>query len=447
MNTPIWDFVKNYAEKNAIRLHMPGHKGVSSIGCEVYDITEIEGADVLYNSDGIIMESENNARDIFGTDMTLYSAEGSSLCIRAMLFLVKAFAESKGEKPKILAGRNAHKTFINAAAVLDVDVEWIFSKERGLVSCYIDLADLEEMLKESLPTAVYITSPDYLGNISDIKGISEICHRYGVLLLVDNAHGAYLKFLESSLHPMDLGADICCDSAHKTLPAITGSGYLHIGSSAPKLVKEQAERAMSVFASTSPSYLILQSLDRLNLTLSNDFKERLCMIVKEVERLKNTILQKGYSLIGDEPLKLAISAKSYGYTGYEIAKYLKDKNIFCEFSDPDFVVMMMSADTSQNEIERLKEALLSLPKKEEIKELPPMAERQNAVVPFKKAIFMPNETVAVEDALGRVLASAEVACPPAIPVLVCGERIDATAIECFKYYGIDRCSVLVDKCL
>ena len=128
MNTPICDFVKKYADKGSLRLHMPGHKGYSHnlLGVEQFDITEVEGADVLYFGDGIIAESQKNAGKMFGSKKTLYSTEGSSLSIRAMIYLANLHAIKLGKKAKILAGRNAHKTFLSAVALLDVDVEWIY---------------------------------------------------------------------------------------------------------------------------------------------------------------------------------------------------------------------------------------------------------------------------------------------------------------------------------
>ena len=256
MKTPILDFVAAYAESDALRLHMPGHKGKPVTGAEPWDITEIDGADVLYGAHGIIRESEENARTLFGTGATLYSAEGSSLSIRAMLYLSALYAKEQGRAPRILAARNAHRVFITAAALLDVDVEWMFG-EGELLRCTVTAEALEEKLKtaESLPAAVYITSPDYLGNLADVASLSEVCRRYRVLLLVDNAHGAYLRFLLTDRHPMSLGADLCCDSAHKTLPVLTGGGYLHISGEAPRSLIEAAESAMALFASTSPCAL------------------------------------------------------------------------------------------------------------------------------------------------------------------------------------------------
>ena len=283
MNTPIVDFAKKYAASNALRLHMPGHKGVGTV--EALDLTEIDGADVLYHASGIIRQSEDNAARIFGTKRTVYSAEGSSLSIRAMLYLTKLYAASVGKSARILAARNAHKTFVTAAALLQLDVQWIFpERPEDIVSCSISAEYLENILAQELPTAVYLTSPDYLGNIADVGGISAVCRKYGVLLLVDNAHGAYLRFL--GRHPTELGADVCCDSAHKTLPVLTGGAYLHISEKAPKIFFEQAEAAMSIFASTSPSYLILQSLDAANRYLSDGYEAHLAAFAERVVSLK-----------------------------------------------------------------------------------------------------------------------------------------------------------------
>ena len=247
VRTPVCDFVRDYAGRDPLRLHMPGHKGQGAM--ETLDITEIQGAPPLYPASGILRESEENAARLFGAKRTIYSAEGSSLCIRAMLFLARMRAESLRIPPVILAGRNAHRTFLSAAALLDLEVKWL--RGQSVLTCLPAAEEAAEMLDgmEKLPAAVYLTSPDYLGFRADISGISAVCHARGIPLLVDNAHGAYLRFLPEDLHPLTQGADMCCDSAHKTLPALTGAAYLHIHRDAPLLFQTQAERGMALFAS------------------------------------------------------------------------------------------------------------------------------------------------------------------------------------------------------
>ena len=445
MKTPICDFVEKYAREGNLRLHMPGHKGIPFLGVEDRDITEVDGADVLYSPDGIIAESESYATELFGSGKTVYSTEGSSLCIRAMVYLITLQAKKEGKRPLILAARNAHKTFLSAIALTDCAVEWIYPEERGnLISCRVSAEQLEKRLDEmsELPAAVYLTSPDYLGFTTDICAISAVCHKKGILLAVDNAHGAYLRFLPESMHPLDLGADICCDSAHKTLPVLTGGAYLHVSKNAPALFCDMAEQAMALFASTSPSYLILQSLDRANLYLSEGYKKHLAETAAEINNLKNALTNKGYSLLGDEEMKVCIEAKKYGYLGYEIAELLQKKGIVCEFYDRDYTVMMFTPETGQQGIEKLEKALISLPKRDSINEQAPSVGIPARAMTVREAVLSPSVEVGVERALGRVLATANVSCPPAIPIVVCGERIDENAVACLRYYGIDKCRVV-----
>ncbi len=436
MDTPICDFVKEYSKKEITRAHMPGHKGADFLGIEKYDITEISGADSLYEADGIIRQSEENAGRLFGCN-TFYSTEGSSLCIRAMLYLAV-----KGKKnPLVAAGRNAHKTFLSAAALLDFDILWLMpDKNESYLSCRITAESLENSIKNSdkIPDAVYITSPDYLGNTADIKGISKVCKKHGILLLVDNAHGAYLRFLPDSRHPIDMGADICCDSAHKTLPVITGGAYLHI---ADEIIAKDAKNALAMFGSTSPSYLILQSLDLANKYLA-DYPKTLAEFVNKIYNLKEELTDYGYILCGDEPMKITVRTKLFGYTGTDFAEILRSENIECEFADPDFLVLMLTPETGDGGIEKIRKAMISVTKKEAINENPPEYCLPERVMSVREAAFSDWETVSVSESEGRILAAATVGCPPAVPIVCGGERIDKKAIECFEYYGIEKTEVV-----
>ena len=443
MDTPICDFVREYNRRNTLRLHMPGHKGVSYLGMEHLDITEIQGADSLYEADGIIARSEENASALFGC-RTLYSTEGASQCIRAMLYLVLQYAKRTGRKPLIAAGRNAHKAFLTAVAMLDLDVQWLYPQgNSGYLSCDISAEELDIYLQnaEEKPVAVYLTSPDYLGNLTDVSAVAEVCHRHGVLLAVDNAHGAYLKFLHDSLHPVDLGADLCCDSAHKTLPALTGAAYLHLSAEFDRAVGAQAKNAMMMFGSTSPSYLILESLDAVNLYLES-YPSTLHAFVSRVRSLKDRLRRQGYCLYGNEPLKVTVDAKTYGYTGIEMAEYMRQHGVEPEFADRDHVVMMLTPDLPEDAVGRLGQVLCQLPKREAIEDAAPKLVRGERVMSVRDAMLSESEVLPTEQCLGRVLAVSTVGCPPAVPILVCGERITEHAISCFSYYGIKSCCVV-----
>lgn len=441
ISTPICDFVRDYAAKHPVRLHMPGHKGVGPLGFEALDITEIDGAGELYASEGIIAESEVNASALFGTQ-TNYSAEGCSLAIRAMLTL--ALTHTGGaEGAVVLAGRNAHRSFISAAALLGFDVAWLWPQSgESYHSCTVTARDVAAALDRlgERCRAVYLTSPDYLGNIPDIAAIAEICHRRNALLLVDGAHGAYLRFLAPSRHPMDLGADMCCDSAHKTLPALTGAAYLHVS---PKLDIDarQVKAALALFGSSSPSWLILQSLDACNPYLEA-LPAQLAAFLTKLNVVKAALSRRGYALTGDEPMKLTLRARDYGYTGDALADALMARDIYPEFHDPDFLTLMPAPVHTDADLRRLEEGLRSIPRREPIPQKPPRFRAPEQAMSIREAAFAPRETLPLEDCRGRVLAECALSCPPCVPIAVCGERIDGDLIEILRYYGIRKCEVV-----
>ena len=476
VKTPICDFVRDYAASDTIRMHMPGHKGraedeqLSKIA--QYDITEIAGADELFHPTSIIAESEANASEIFGCD-TYYSTEGSSLCIRAMLHLcmmhsmapaatpdnaapaaasdstAPAAADTPAApRPWVLAARNVHESFVSACALLGIDAEWIVSPNITLLSVDIDADDVAKALASgisshgSLPCCVYITSPDYAGHILPIKEIADSCHKDNVPLVVDNAHGAYLKFLEPSVHPMDLGADMCCDSAHKTLPVLTGGAYLHVASR-EKFTAERVKNSMQFFASTSPSWLILQSLDRANLWLSEGGKALFRKTEEKVGRIRASLTDGGLSCYGEDTMKITILTRDFGYTGTEFASILREQKIEVEFSDPDMIVLMITPKNTERELEKLRKILLSIPKRKALaNEVCDSAFFPEKKMTIRSASLCSWETILLEKALGRIAAMGSFSCPPAVPIVMPGEVIGKEEIASFKYYGYTQCKVV-----
>lgn len=440
MKTPIVSFLKSYQEKSPVRMHMPGHKGAGILGFEGMDLTEIYGADELFAAEGIIKESEQNASSLFGCP-TYYSTQGSTLCIQTMCTILCQDAKSKGKTPKILAGRNAHRSFIHAAALLDFEIEWLYGNSDYL-SCKIHAEDLEKAIIESLPTAVYLTNPDYLGNLLDIKSLASVCKKHNVLLAIDNAHGAYLRFLEPSLHPIDLGADLCCGSAHKTLPVLTGGAYLHLSDSLNQVWKNDVKHFMEYFSSTSPSYLIMASLDATNEVLDTTFKKSLSECIQRVDGLKNTLTQHGYTILFGEPMKITISTKEFGYTGNEIANLLMECDIYPEFYDSDYIVLMPSPYNTKDDLKRLETCLCGIDRKPILINKPPKLEQSKKAMNVRQALFSSSITLDVSKSLGQVCSSVTVSCPPAILPVIPGEVISESSIEVMKYYGIETVRVV-----
>lgn len=438
MNTPVADFVQRYAKAGTARLHMPGHKGRCFLGCEPWDITEIHGADALYEAEGILAESEQNAAALFGSQRTCYSTEGSSQCIRAMLYLAVAASGSH----TVVAARNVHRAFVSAAALLDLEIRWLWpEKSRSLCGCPISPAQLEETLNSlpEPPAAVYLTSPDYLGGMAEIPALAQVCHQHGTLLLVDNAHGAYLRFLQPSLHPLDLGADLCCDSAHKTLPVLTGGAYLHLSPTAPAQLAPLAKSALGLFGSTSPSYLTLGSLDLCNRYLAEGYPQRLAEAVERLAELRERLTAAGWRVEPSDPLRVTVAAPR-GVTGQELAGQLRRQGAECEYADRDFLVLMATPENTPEELAQAAAALGQCPGEANPPQLP--LARGERACSIRQAAFAPRETVDAAHSLGRVCGLPTVGCPPAIPIAVSGERITPEALALFAYYGIEQVEVL-----
>lgn len=446
MASPIYDFAKKYSESGTARFHMPGHKGRTLHGLEALDLTEIKGADYLFESEGVIAESEAQTASLFGAAKTLYSTEGSSLCIKTMLAIADHCRADRSRRMTVIAPRNVHKAFINACILLDLDVHWVYPYEgsRSLCSSEITAADISHAISEcpAKPDAVYITSPDYLGFIADITGISKVCRSANIPLIVDNAHGAYLRFLEEDTHPITLGADMCCDSAHKTLPCYTGGALLHISPSAPESFAGCAKKMMSLFASTSPSYLIMESLDLCSDYLSKTYRTELAETVARTALCKERLAAMDWKTVGQEKCKLTIAAAENGITGDELGDLLRTNGVEPEYTDPDYVVLMTTPFNTEEDFAKLEKAVAAVPKGEgrtaSFDEIPKAIVR----MPIRQAAFSPSREVPAEEAAGCICGMTVTSCQPSVPIAVSGEEITPEIIKILKRYGVFRISVL-----
>lgn len=443
MTMTLTSFAEEYAESGISRFHMPGHKGAALHGAEPLDITEIKGADQLYEPSGIIYEGERLTASAYGSAASLWSAEGSSLSIKAMICILYRYL---GRPPRIAAPRNCHGAFINACALLDIDPVWLcpYKPRAALCECRVTAAEIRRCLAEGGIDAVYITSPDYFGGMADIKAIAAACHEAGAFLLVDNAHGAYLKFVGGD-HPLDLGADIVCDSAHKTLPVYTGGGFLHISKNAPPEFVSLAKPAMLLFGSTSPSYLIMQSLDLCARRLHADLPELLRSCCKRVSQIKALMRSHGLDDLSDEPMKITIAADRCGYDGNELAELLRAAKMECEYSDPAAVVLMLSPFNSEGDFSRLEDFIRTLPKRPAKTDLVPpglFAERPVRALSIREAMLRSCVSVPVDMAAGRICARTAMSCQPSVAAVMAGEKITPEIVKILKIYSIFRIDVL-----
>ena len=280
----------DYTRRGMSSFHTPGHKNrFFKKRFNKLDYTELEDTDDLYNPKGAILETEKEASKIFGSGCSLISAGGCTLCIQAML---SVFCEKKS---KILCSRVLHRSAINTMAILDIEPVFIAPKIDSVLNFFtqITVEDVEFYLKKYKDIkAVFFFFFYYYGNIADIKSISFVCKKYNVPLLVDNAHGSHLAFLDNNLHPLFLGTDATTDSLHKTLPVLTGGALLHLKD---KTLYKKAKYFMEFFGSSSPSFPIMASIDLCLNWIKKYGRKEFLKLEKKVHLLK--ILAKNYGLL------------------------------------------------------------------------------------------------------------------------------------------------------
>jgi len=441
MTTPLLEAVRRYMEAAPARLHIPGHKGtaIPPVGDAArYDLTEVTGLDSLYHPEGPIAGTEARYTRLYGTSGTLLSAGGSTLCIQAML----ALACAPGDK--LLAARGVHTAAVNAMALLDLHPRWLYppvDAATGLALAVTPGAVEEGLAAHPDARAVYLTSPSMFGVISDIKEIGEICRRHGVPLLVDNAHGAHLKFLSPSLHPMDLGADICCDSLHKSLPVLTGGALLHIGN--PAFLSGAKER-MALFGSTSPSYLILLSMDGALPYLEEQAAEDAAGVSSRMGVLAERARAGGFLLPPGvrDPFRLTLGFGGLGYSREDFAAQLARCRVEPEYLGDQVCVLMAGGPTAPGDYARM-ERLLELPPKGPplpVAAFPSSPPRQ--ALPPRQGTFAQTEPVSLDNAAGRVAGSTVTPCPPGIPLVIAGEVLTPELVEALKNSGNFRINVI-----
>lgn len=425
MNTPICNFLDRYTGENRLRLHMPGHKGEFP-----HDITEVFGADSLYRSDlsgGIIGTSEALAASVFGAKKTCYSCGGSTLAIQAGLALLK----SQGCNT-VAASRYSHRALASAAALLKMNVKWLYPKEYMTADVTYDAEAV------SGADALFITNIDYYGGSWKFVNPK-------MPVLIDNAHGAYLKFVDKNIfsteyrHPMELGFPlICAESAHKTLPVITGGAYLHFTDG---IDASRAKEMMAMFGSSSPSYLILESLDRFNSMIAENV-QMVNNACEAVAILKEKLESSGIPMRKSDPLRITINARECGMSGFEFARGLRANGVECEMADENYVVLMFSAITSIEDVERAEMAVMFVPMgtPQPLVKFP--AIRPAVDMPMWEAMFKPQRIVPVERASGEVCGALKAPCPPGVPLIFPGEIIDHNVVEALKMHGVKTVSVL-----
>lgn len=443
IHAPLYKALVQHRQTELTSMHMPGHKGradcLAPLGEMLgFDVTELPGTGSLFDAEGPTLLAEQAATRAFGSAGTFFSAGGCTLCIQAMLRLA---APSGG---KIIMGRTIHRSAIHAMALLDLTPIWVWNRQdagRGLAG-RIAPQDVAAALRENPDAkAVYLTSPDYYGVMSDLRGICEQARSYGVPVLVDSAHGAHLRFLDHSLHPLAQGAAMCADSAHKTLPVLTGGAFLQIGDAR---YLPDVRQAMALFGSTSPSFPILLSLDLCRAWLEEKGEAALAYAARQAASLNDLAKRVGFLLPEGpcDPLHLTWNTAHAGRSGEWVARWLKRFGIEVEYADKAFLILLLSPFNTQADMDRLQKALESLPESAPFQPSGLLPAPPPVVLTPRQALLAPQERLSVRRAAGRIAGQAACPCPPAIPVVMPGERITPECASLLEQSGIVEIQVV-----
>lgn len=434
--TPFYDIIAGIAQNNT-RFFVPGHKGKASAlpGFASYiqwDITEVFGADDLTNPKEELLQSQKNMARAFGSGASLYTAFGTSSAIMAMLALFV------GRGGKVVMARGAHVAAIKALALLGIKAKWVMPCQKSGVPTAQAIGDA---INESGAKAVYITTVDYYGRMPDVRAIAAVCEKHRAVLLCDNAHGAYLKFMPEDIHPISLGAAAVADSAHKTLPCITPAAILHLKDG---MHEEKARAALNLFSGTSPSYPVLLSLDLcagLLLSTPPDFTAA----ARQVEDLCGEFSE--LVIPCQDSLRIILNPLGAGYTASEFHSCLITNSILPEYFDGKFIVYMASPSNTAKDYSALRAAIHAacagaqrLPKQELA--LPVPDSLPKAVHTVREAYFAESEGIPVETALGRIMCGICAPCPPGVPCVLPGEVIDENSIKALQSGGVFLVDVL-----
>lgn len=469
--------LREYSEENVVPMHMPGAKRNNRLINEYMsdmgnpyeiDITEIDGFDNMHNAEGIIKAAFDRTARLYGADESLFLVNGSTAGNMAAICGVT----NKGDC--IIAARNCHVSVYNAIIQNELEVDYVYPQYDEKYGYYkgITLEEIKEAVEKHLLVsenikAVVITSPTYEGNVSDIKSIAEYLHGYNIPLIVDEAHGAHFRFSEEfPATAVACGADIVINSVHKTLPSLTQTAVMHINYGYVNV--EKVRRYWNIYQSTSPSYILMGSIDRCMSIVEKDGKLLFDDYIKRLKELRGRLKQlKNIKLIESDDISKIVLGYRSGKELYEVL--LKRYGIQLEMSSLKYVIAMTSIFDEQGYYDRLYNALCEIDKCDNqdkcmsdvcgldadkvytcksnveacvsdgcVSEVNIAAFKNKCAMKISEALNISDEcgydavSMDSDDVYGRISAAMVYVYPPGIPILCPGEVVSENVVNIIK---------------
>ncbi len=462
---PLYEAVKEYVKRDMVPFHMPGHsqgKGAPRVLKQLFgakffdfDLTEVSGLDYLHYAHGVIRKAEDLATELYGTRSTFFLVNGTTAGIHAMILSTL----KKGEK--IIIGRNSHRSVIGGiieSGGVPVFVQPEFNEEFGIIT-NLTPDSLAKSIKENPDAkAVLITSPNYYGFQGRVKEMIDLAHKHNLFVLIDEAHGAHFpfntKFPKSAIR---YGADLVAQSAHKTLPTLTQTSFLHVVSD--KVNIDRVEQVLGLIESSSPSYIFMIAMDIARremalhgeelwdkvINISNYAREEISKIPGF--KVTSSAIINGNDINAFDPIKITINVQELGYSGFEFESYLNDCNIEIELSDLQNVLLFVTLGTRVKDVDELISVLKKVPAKKHKSsvKLPKFPVASRFLMSPKEAFDSEYETIDLLESVGRVSWGIVAPYPPGIPVFVPGMEISKESVwfvdEVFKKGGLVQGSI------
>ncbi len=452
--TPLFDAMVSLAESHKVSFHTPGHKsgkGISTrfrkfVGPRIFsiDLTTLDEVDSLQNPTGVIKEAQELAARACGADRSYFLVNGTTVGNHAMV----ASVTRPGDR--VLIARNCHRSVLTGLIVSGAQpVFFQPAFDRDLKLTLNVTFDAAKQAIDANPdaTTLLITSPNYYGLCADIEKIIPYAHEKGMTVLVDEAHGPHLKFNPKlPVCALEAGADLCVQSTHKIVGGMTQASMLHVKSR--RVNPDVVTNTLKLLQTTSPSYILMASLDLARMQMATEGKKLLDRTVKFAEDARSKINRiDGLSCFGRDRAKaagmsdmdvtkLTITVSDLGLSGYHVSHLLNTRyGIQVEMADPFHILVIVSIGDRQDDLNRLVEALRMIASETGLQGAllpldrvhPPRLDNRFLMTP-REAFYSKTELLGLDQAAGRVSSEIVTVYPPGIPLLVPGEEISADAI-------------------
>ena len=445
--------LESYGKSDYYPFHMPGHKRnkASSAGDFPFerDITEISGFDNLHHAEGILKEVQENAAQIYGTKKCFFSVNGSTA---ALLAAVSASVNKGG---KILVARNCHKAVYHALYLRDLQPVYVYPHEdkRLGINGGISARSVERYLEENQDVqAVLLTSPTYDGVVSDIKEIAEVVHRHEIPLIVDEAHGAHFRFSEYfPVSAAELGADVVVQSFHKTLPSMTQTAVLHVCSDMVDVGK--IKRFMGIYQTSSPSYILMASMDACMDKLQKDGKQMFREFTYNLEKARQRLskcekiklieasMLQGTGIYDYDRSKLLFSTVGTSINGHQLHEILRDRyHIEMEMDAEKYALGIAAVGDTEEGFDRICSAIEEIDAETELVSAAEESQentshaRMKQLMTISQAVDAQQRRYPLEESIGKVSAEFAYLYPPGIPIIVPGEQITGQFVRNVRRY-------------